>query len=121
MVPIGWKNIVIQRQYDIQKILILNWPWVTLSIPKKYYIKIFGYTMVSPLSPKITDLALTQLENDLIPSLDYVILIYCRYVDGILLGISTYKVEYTLDDEKIDLTLKLPSTNSINFLDDTLS
>lgn len=49
--------------------------------------------MGSTLSPVIVDFALTKLENEVIPSLDYSISIYYGYIDNFLLGISTDKVE----------------------------
>lgn len=52
--------------------------------------------MSSPLSLKTADLALRLLEADMMPSLGFSISIYFRYVDDILLGVTTENINHNL-------------------------
>lgn len=93
---------------------------------KKNYKQVHGCPMGSPRSLIIADLALLQLEIDVIPNFDFTIPLYIRFDDYVLLGIPWHKIKSTFkkfnsNHNRLQYTIKQPTNNSINFLDTTIS
>lgn len=89
------------------------------------YKQIFGCPMGSPLSPVIANLAMFQLEKDIVLNLNFEIPIYIRYVDDILLCLPEDKIQQIFNafnnfNERLKFTVEIPTVNSINFLDITI-
>lgn len=91
----------------------------------RVYKQIFGCPMGSPLSPVIANLALLQLENDIMLNLNFEVPLYVRYVDDILLCLPQDRIqqvanEFNSYNERLKFTIEIPSGTSINFLDITI-
>jgi len=81
--------------------------------------------MGSPLSPIVADLVLRDLETSAIKKLPFVLPLYRRYVDDILLTASFDQLNTILDTfnsfhDRLQFTLEISTNNKINFLDVTI-
>jgi len=77
--------------------------------------------MGSPLSPVIADFVMRDLETEALNKLKYIVPIYYRYVDDILLASPDCEIINTLNafnsvHERLQFTLESSENNTINFL-----
>lgn len=91
----------------------------------KYFKQIDGCAMGSSISSVVAQLVLEDLENTVIPSLDFNLPFFYRYVDDCLTAIPKGKEDYILKmfhtyDKKIKFTIETEENNKINFLDMTI-
>ncbi|XP_071580377.1 uncharacterized protein [Temnothorax nylanderi] len=87
-----------------------------------FYEQTFGSPMGSPLSPIIADLVMDDLETHCLSSFDFVISIFCRYVDDIFVIIPRAKLNDVLRAFNnyhpcLKFTHETEANNSIPFLD----
>ncbi|XP_071576680.1 uncharacterized protein [Temnothorax nylanderi] len=87
-----------------------------------FYEQPFGSPMGSPLSPIIADLVMDDLETHCLSSFDFVISIFCRYVDDIFAIIPRAKLNDVLRafnnyHPRLKFTHETEINNSIPFLD----
>lgn len=88
----------------------------------KFYQQIKGLPMGSPLSPTIANLVLERLEEDVLKTCDFPVLLYKRYVDDIFCVIpkdSTNSIITKFNNwhNDIQFTIEIEKNNMLAFLD----
>jgi len=91
----------------------------------KFYQQVFGCAMGAPISSVIAQLVLEDLENNIIPKLNFQPTLYKRYVDDCLIILPKNKIEYITEQfnsyhHKLQFTVEKEINNSINYLDVTI-
>jgi len=83
------------------------------------YRQIFGTPMRSPLSPMLADIVMQDLELKAMENLNFVIPVYYRYVDNILLIIPAEKVDIIVNSfssihSRLQFTVEYENNRSIS-------
>ena len=95
---------------------------MVFSFNNKFYKKTSGCPMGSTLSPIVSNLVLEDVKKRALSSLDFVPLLYKRYVDDIFVIIPTGKIldlvnAFNSIDHSIQFTYKTERNNALNYLD----
>jgi hypothetical protein len=130
------KNILIKKwdqlkKYtDIPKSEFLEATELTLNTTyflykEKIYKQINSCAMGASISSVIAQLVLEDLEETIIPQLNFNLPFFYRYVDDCILAIPRDKADYILKKfnsyhPKLQFTIEIEENNQINFLDVTL-
>lgn len=91
-----------------------------------FYEQCFGLAMGSPISACVANLTMEYIENKILPKVQNSIHFYKRFVDDLILCIPIDKIEYIHKhfnkfNESIQFTLEKEKSNTINFLDITIT
>lgn len=87
-----------------------------------YYQQVEGCAMGASISSVIAQLVLEDLENTIIPKLNYEIPFFYRYVDDCITLVPRDKTNYILElfnsyNSKLQFTIEIEDNNTLNFLD----
>jgi len=117
---INEKTKITKKEFIIAVKFILNSTFFTFD--EVTYRQIFGIPMDSLLSPILADMVMQDLELKAMNKLQFVLLIYYRYVNDILLLTPVEKVDIILNTsndihDRLKFTLEIEKNISISFLD----